>query len=70
MTGCAVQSTWRDEVGRVADKDGLGQLRGRWKSCERKNAAKGASLGGRAGREDDFHFEYVKLNVFVCYPNG
>lgn len=36
----------------------------------RENAAEGASSGGRAGREDDFRFEYVQLNVCVCYPNG
>lgn len=56
---------WGNEVRKV-DEDCLGQLSRRWKSCERKKAGKGgASLGGRAGRDDDY-----KLNVFCDTQMG
>lgn len=38
--------------------------------CESKYVEKGASFGGKAGRDDDLHFGCVELNVFVWYPNA
>lgn len=32
---------------------------------ERKSVEKGASLGGKPGRDDEFHFGYVESNIFM-----
>lgn len=60
---------WGNEAERRVNEDCVGQL-SRVEFCKRKYIEKGASFGGKAGRDDDLHFGYVELNVFVWYPNA
>lgn len=54
---------WGREIGRRVNEDCMGQQSRRWNSV-RENVEKGASFGGKAGRNEEFHFGYVELNVF------
>lgn len=61
MSAC----TWGSEIGRRVDEDHRGQQSRRWKSVERKSVEREQVLGVKAGRNDEFHFGYVELSIFV-----